>query len=307
MEPNKTKGGAKDFFLNLGAIIALYTVVASVLNLLFTVINVAYPQIGYYYGTQSISWPVAVLIIAFPILIVLMWLLSKDYSIDPEKKTVGIHKWLSYITIFIAGLVLAGDLITVLYYFLDGQELTAGFLLKVLSVLVVALCLFMYYISDIRGKLTSKSHMIWRIVAAVVVIGSIILGFSVIGSPRTQRMIKYDEQKVMDLQNINSQIQNYYQMKVKLPPSLADLSIGNSYFIIPVDSQTNKSYGYTIVALVNETLGYELCAEFNLETVIPSGYGARPSPEYSWDHPAGHYCFTRVIDKSFYPPVKLPM
>src|SRR6185369_11553174 len=106
MEPNQTKGGAKDFFLNLGAFIALITVVVSLLNLLFTVINVAYPQItngyNYYGGSQSISWPVAVLIIVFPIFAVLLWLLGREYDRDPSKKST-IHKWLSWITLFAAG------------------------------------------------------------------------------------------------------------------------------------------------------------------------------------------------------------
>ena len=145
----KSKGSAKDFFLNLGAIVTLYTVIVSLINLLFTIINVAYPQItnGYnYYGSQSISSPVSILIIAFPILIVLMWQLAKQNPEDSvarsieggvrEKNVSTIHRWLSYITLFLAGVTLVVDLITVLYYYLDGQELTTGFLLKVLVVFV---------------------------------------------------------------------------------------------------------------------------------------------------------------------------
>ena len=145
----QTKTSAKDFFINLGAIVALYTTVISLINLLFTVINTAYPKIqnGYnYYGSQSVSWPVATLIIFFPIFILLMWLLEKDYITSPEKQNSGIHKWLTYITLFISGLIIAGDLITVLYYFIDGQELSAGFLLKVLVLLVIATGIFSYYI-----------------------------------------------------------------------------------------------------------------------------------------------------------------
>src|SRR5579872_6388966 len=152
----KPKASAKDFFLNLGTIVALYTTVISLLNLLFTVINRAYPQVttysynGTYYGSSSssISWPVAVLIIFFPIFILLMWLLERSYHIEPEKKHLGVRKWLTYITLFIAGLTLAGDLVTVLYFFIDGQELTTGFLLKVFVVLVITAAVFFYYISD---------------------------------------------------------------------------------------------------------------------------------------------------------------
>lgn len=104
------QSNAKDFFLNLGAIVSLYTVVYSLVDLLFTVINTAYPQInnGYdYVGSQSISWPVSILIIFFPIFVLLMWLLEKEYAAYPEKQNAGVHKWLTYITLFISGLVIA--------------------------------------------------------------------------------------------------------------------------------------------------------------------------------------------------------
>ena len=82
MEPNNTisttqKSNAKDFILNLGAIIALFTIVWNVINLLFTAINKAFPQIGtihsYLIQSYSISFPVATLIIFFPIFVFLMW------------------------------------------------------------------------------------------------------------------------------------------------------------------------------------------------------------------------------------------
>ena len=60
---------------------ALYTLVVSLINLLFTVIDTIYPKVtaGYnYMGSSSISWPVATLIIFFPIFILLMWLMEKQ-------------------------------------------------------------------------------------------------------------------------------------------------------------------------------------------------------------------------------------
>src|SRR3989344_7330910 len=97
----QTKISAKDLFINVGAIVSLYTVVVLLVNLPFTAINTSYPKIerGYgIFGSQSISWPVATIIIFFPIFIFLMWMLERDYRINPEKQATGIHKWLSYIT-----------------------------------------------------------------------------------------------------------------------------------------------------------------------------------------------------------------
>src|SRR5574343_502179 len=111
MDQNTTKISAKDFFLNLGATISLYTVVFSLLQLLFTVINTKYPKItnAYQYSTSSsISWPVAILIIFVPILLVLMWVINKNYEVEPARRSMGVHKWLTFLTVFISGLVLAG-------------------------------------------------------------------------------------------------------------------------------------------------------------------------------------------------------
>ena len=311
MEPNNLsmnsgRANAKDFFLNLGVIVALYATVISLINLLFIVINSAYPQIttGYnYYGSQSISWPVAVLIIIFPIFLALSWFLEKGYVSEPEKKNLPVRRWLTYITLFVAGVVLAGDLVTVLYYYLDGQELTTGFFLKVLVLFVVTLGVFLYYISDIRGKLTAKSQKMWLIVSCLVIILSIIWGFSVLGSPRTQRLIKYDEQKVYDLQNMNSNIINYYQINRVLPDDYATVTI-TDYIVTPKDPGQTGTSTYEYKKTGN--LSYELCAEFNMDSdktdpKIRPYVDSMPYGGTSWSHPAGHYCFPMTINPLQYP------
>ena len=307
------RASAKDFFINLGAIVALYTVVISLLNLLFTVINNAFPQItnGYnYYGSQSISMPVATLIIFFPIFILLMWLMERSYVVEPEKKNLGIRRWLTYITLFVAGLTLAGDLVTVLYYFIDGQELTTGFLLKILSVFVVILIVFLYYISDIRNKLTPMSRKIWFGISLVVILSSIIWGFSVLGSPRTQQLLKYDQQRVNDLQNINGQIQNYYATNGTLPNTIEEMSNGNYYITQKVDQQTGKPYEYY---KAGDDKGYKLCADFNKASddknaSTPAIYSYPYDGITTWAHPAGQYCFKQTINPNLYSkPMSVPI
>lgn len=297
----QTKTSAKDFFINLGAIVALYTSVVSLLNLLFTIINTSYPQInnGYnLFGSSSISWPVATLIIFFPIFLLLMWLLEKDYRVYPEKQSMGIHRWLTYITLFIAGLTLAIDLITVLYYFLDGQELTTGFVLKVIAILVVAGAIFSYYLSDVLGKLTAKLRVIYRIVACAFIIGAIIWGFAVLGSPQTQRMYKYDAQKVTELQNISYGVESFYGDKGIVPQSLTEIESSTYFYGSTLDPQSQKPYEYEKTG----NLTYNLCALFNKaspEVTKPDIY-ARPVGYKSWTHEAGRHCFEQTINPNLY-------
>src|SRR3989344_2082968 len=214
-----TKMTAKDFFLHIAVIALLYTGTVALLNILFNVINVAFPQVNQYsyYDSTSISFPVATLIVVFPLFLFLANLLRKGYIEDPSRKEYYVRKWLIYITLFIAGGVLAGDLVVVIYYFLDGQELTTGFILKILSVLVVNGGIFGYYLDDLKDRLSGTRRNIWRVVAVVLVLGSIIVGFGVLGTPQTQRMLRYDSQKISDLQNIQWQIVNYWQQKGALP------------------------------------------------------------------------------------------
>ncbi len=295
----ESKTTARDFFINLGAIVALGFFVGNFIGLLFTIINKAYPPTGGYdyYGSSSISFPVAALIIFFPIYILLMWLLEKGYFTEPEKRNIGIRKWLTYITLFFSGFALAGDLVTILYYFIDGRDITTGFILKILTVLITSLSIFFYYISDVTGRLSSRSRKIWTIVSSLVIVLCIVWGFSVLGSPRTQQLIKYDEQKVSDLQNIENSIQNFYSLKGVLPKDFSELEAQQNYFINTKDTQTGALYEYEKTS----DTSYNICAVFNKE-LTKNDYTARFGPYGGsvWLHGAGRYCFPETINPNIY-------
>lgn len=296
-----SKTGAKDFFLNVGALISFYTIIGSVINILFTAINSRFSEITpytyslMYYGASSISWPVAMTIILFPIFLTLMWLLGKEYrSENGEKKYSTIHKWIAYLTIFLSGSTIAGSLISVVYYFIDGQDITTSFLLKILVMVVVGSSVFLYYISEIRNKITEKERMLWRILASVLVLGSIAIGFLVLGSPRTQRLYKYDTQKLENISNIKYSIENYVYSNNMLPAKLEDIN-DYSYRINTEDPQTKQKYEYIITG--ENT--YQLCAVFNKAT-----------PKYDnslWRHPEGRHCFDQSvkIEKNLVETVKM--
>lgn len=310
---DNSKTSAKDFFLHLGAIVALYTVSVSFLNVIFKIINKSFPEVTqniYAWGGGSeISFPVATLIIFFPIFILLSYLVYKTYAIDPLKKEIAIRRWLVYITLFVAGVALAGDLVTVLYKFLDGQDLTVAFLLKALAVILVAGGVFGFYLQDIRDKISTSGRKLWTVCVSVIVLLCIILGFGVLGSPRSQRLIRYDNQKISDLQNVQWQVISYWQTNGALPKSLADIAASQPYINIPKDSQSQVGYEYRVTG----DMTFELCAEFNREDLqrdtktkgyMPSGavYDKYDVIQNNiWNHGAGRTCFSRVIDPEIYP------
>jgi hypothetical protein len=76
-------------------------------------------------------------------------LTNRDAHVDPTKRTSPVRRWLTYLTLFVATCVLIGDFMSLVYSFLGG-ELTVRFVLKVLTVGVIAGTGFWYYLSDLR-------------------------------------------------------------------------------------------------------------------------------------------------------------
>lgn len=307
MDP-KPKITASDFFLHLGSIIVLYGLIGSLLILLFRVIDAAYPPIleAYqYYSYPSISFPVASVIVLFPLFVLLSFLIQGTFAVDPQKKQLDVRRWLVYLTLFLAGAVTAGDLITVIYYFLDGQDLTTAFLLKALSVLVVAGAVFGYYYRELHDLISSVERNVWRGLVAVFILGSIAAGFATIGMPGTQRAYRYDEQRLSDLQQIQGQIISHWIAKEKLPASLEALNDSLSYYSMPMDPETRTPYEYKVAG----ERAFQLCATFNLAPRVGASLSyAKPFAQGAsdnWTYKQGHYCFDRIIDPELYPPQRV--
>lgn len=154
----EVKTSPKDVFLHLLSIVALYTSGIAFLVLIFQYVNVLWPDFvaeGSYYQLQSsyqmIRWSISSLIIVFPVYILSAWFLNKSYAKTPAKKKIWIRKWLVYFTLFVASLIIIGDLVTLINNLLNG-ELTLRFLLKVLAVFFVAGNVFYYYLWELRHK-----------------------------------------------------------------------------------------------------------------------------------------------------------
>ena len=108
----QTNTTPKDFFYHLTATIALYSVIIAVINLYFGIINYYFPDAlaGYFYS-NTVAWPISMLVVLVPILYVLEWLINKDIKAIPEKSEIWARRWRIFLTLFLAGAVMAGDLI----------------------------------------------------------------------------------------------------------------------------------------------------------------------------------------------------
>lgn len=320
MDNERTRTTPRDFFMHLGVMVTLYVSVVSLLVLLFQVINYAFPDAldrSYYYGSynpysEAVRWAIAALIVVFPLLYFLSRVLHRDYVTVPEKRALPLRKWLVYLTLFVAGLAIMVDLIVLLNTFLGG-EITTRFVLKALSVLAVAGLVFGYYTYDLRHDIVpaSKAARAFLGVAALIILASIVTGFSVMGSPSRQRNAEFDQRKTNDLQSIQWQIVNHWQRKQALPAALDDLNDPIGGYVVPTDPQTGASYEYRTVP--GGQPSFELCATFNGESLkrpMPGNEMTAPSRAFPydarnevWEHPAGRHCFDRSIDPELYPPL----
>jgi len=217
----------RDLFLHLLAIVTLYWSAVSFVTLLWQNINYYLPDVlnNYYYqGINSIvRFAVSSLIIVFPVFIFISWWLNKIYSKEYAVRESKIRKWLIYLTLFIASLVIIGDLIGTLNMLLGG-EITIRFILKALSVFLVAGVVFWYYLDDVRKDSPTKlaKPFAWITGAAVLIV--VVSAFFIVGTPNSARLVAFDQQKMSDLQSIQSQIVTYWQGKEKLPATLSDLN-----------------------------------------------------------------------------------
>lgn len=153
---------------------------------------------------------------------------------------------------------------------------------------------------------------VYTIIAIVII--AVAAGFFIVGSPQEERLRRFDERRVGDLQFLQSEIINYWAVKDKLPDSLAVLNDDIRGVRVPADPETGAEYGYQI----RDAVTFALCANFAKASLgepadkiiprpaYPVGYYGE-NPAYggtSWDHAARKVCFERKIDKDRYKPLK---
>ena len=150
------KEPAKDTFLHLLSAAMLYLSVIGFITLWWQIINFLVPDKlnPQGYGSQiytTLIWGTSASVVAFPVLILISWIIGRDLRANPAKREAGVRKWLWYITLFVSALTIIIDLVVLIYNFLRG-DLTAQFFLKLAVILISAAVVFGYYLWDLRKR-----------------------------------------------------------------------------------------------------------------------------------------------------------
>lgn len=296
----------KDFFLHLGVIATLYVSTVALVSFLFSTINIAFPETLDIWVVESarssIAWALSVFIIVYPVFVYLLFKTSAYLRKNVDKAQLSIRKWFMYLTIFVTSVTLIVDGIVLLTTFLQGEQLTLRFLLKVLTIIVVAITIFWASLKDLKGSFVTDFVVLKRtlISVSVIVLVLIITGFMYIGSPYQARLALEDQQRVQDLGYIQNEIVAYWKSTKHLPENLELVNDPVRYVTIPADPATAAAYEYR----VSSPTTFELCATFATEAQnsrsVKESYGVNPGLITETDayfaHGVGRTCFTRTID-----------
>jgi len=295
--------GPKDVFLHLLETFALYICVGSFIALLFGLIHIHFPDVLEPHNLKSVRdslrWPLAMLIVVYPFYLWLTTFIQKDVADNPAKQDLQTRRWLLYLTPVLAIIIIAGDLITLIFYFLSGG-LTTPFILKVLAVLLIAAVVLTYYGWILRYEQPPQDdeHMKWftRSIVGLCLV-AIVAGLFAVGSPFKERKRRLDNQRINDIQQLEFMITNNYQDTGELPQNLSSLAAAYRNIEIPTDPVSNERYTYK---KIDPTM-FKLCATFQTANqedeartdLQPTG-PKQPAP-ISWNHPAGEHCFDFTV------------
>lgn len=293
---------AKQFVLQLGALITLYLSLSFVLVLIFGIINLRFPDAaeGYWQIEQagsSVRLGIAMVVVFFPAYLGFTRVVNKMRRQNTEQTYLPLTRWLIYLSLLVSGLILLGDLVVVINTFLEG-EITVRFILKALAVLVVIGSAFYYYLLDAKDYwLTHEQQSVWCGVGAGLLVAAVVgVGFMHIETPAEVRERRLDEKQLTDLQDIQWRIYNHLEVQQELPADLAIIQAGAP---LPVAAPERTPYRYEVT-----DTGFALCATFAYPSAVGDPYLTRPmmpSEEKlikgmdDWTHGAGEVCFERTV------------
>jgi len=306
------KASTLDVVMNFFSFILLGITATALGTLYFQIINKYFPDTlaaTRYYGgsgmnTDAAYYAIAALIVAYPLYYLVMRMWFKRFREDEAKVESRLTKWLTYLVLLVASVVVVGDLIAVLNTFFRG-EITARFFLKALTILVIAGMVCGFYVLErkrvqFRHIVPRRTFQLFGYVLSGLVLLGVVLGFVAAGSPTTERMRTFDERRSQNLSALAGCIDRYAEEYERLPATLADLSAANYSHCVTSDPETKESYEYQVIRPLARTGAsgvlegaFELCADFALAHTDSDGGYYNTGVWYT--HDAGRSCDTVTV------------
>ena len=292
---------AKFAFLYMLSLVALIFVSLSTGMIIFQLINKYVPDILNKFAGQfsdgTLKFAISALIISAPIFYFTMRQISKSLFSGSLEKDSGIRKWLTYLIIFVAFVVMIGWLIGLLTSYLNG-ELTMKFILKAITAIGISVAVFTYYLYDIRrDEVVGKKDMrvaIYFYGSLTIIAAAFISALLIVESPTAARNRMIDNAVLDNFNKIDAALNNYYQQNKKLPTGL-DILKGDYYFLTDQDL-TNPADKSKFEFKTKSATEYELCAQFLTSNKIANSNTDYYNYKDRWPHDTGYQCLKQIIN-----------
>jgi hypothetical protein len=298
---NTKNNSAKFAFLYLLALVALGFVSVNVGQIIFQLINKYIVDIlsqnNAAFSSDILKFAIASLVIATPTYYFCnKFIYGSLYKGELDKES-GVRKWLTYLIIFIAFLVMIGSLIAILVNFLNGA-LTTQIILKSLTTLIISGIVFSFYFYDIRREKTAgyKDSVIkiYFFASLAVIVLTFVASLFIVESPQIARNRQIDQRVISNFYQIDQDLNNYYQVYKKLPADFTALKAEYTYISDELlkNPKTQEMFKYQ----VKGDREYELCTTF-LTDASANTQNKDMAYYYDtrWPHGIGYQCLTQKV------------
>jgi len=290
------KHNAKYVFYYLLSLAALIFMAISFGMVLFSIIDKIIPDIlNNYSGVidSRLKFAISALFISIPVFYLISALIHKGLRKGELEKDSAIRRWLTYFIILVSSLIILGVFVGIINNFLSG-ELTSRFILKALTMLLIAGASFSFYFYDIKRNNPEKPDKVVRIffgATLIMVVAVFVAAWFFMESPQVARARRLDQALIQNFYNIESAVNSYYERKESLPEDLSGL-LEDKRSYLSLSSLSDPETGAAIVYNKISAEEFELCAEFRTSSFDNSLEGNRyiSINENSKEHDVGYQC-----------------
>lgn len=283
----KAYGSAREAFLLIVYFSLLGMVATQVGGLAFAWIDrffaddLTRDNYAWQWASSGMRWSIASLLVGYPIFLLLGWRLAARKRRDPDRRRSRVRAWLTYVTLIFAAGALIGDLVAVVYQFLEGG-LSTRFAAKAGVVGVISAAILWNYSRDaerMTGGVDFTGQAL-AVLSMLVVVALVGWAFTIVRSPENARNRIGDETRVTNLIAMTRLADCHYTYYDRLDANFASMQtalteLGGRLPVAagctepyPYDPTTGAEYRYGVI----DADTYELCAVF--EGGWPEGDGA---------------------------------
>lgn len=259
---------AKYAFYYLLSLVALIFTALSVGMIAFSIIDKSVGDaLNYSSVDGQLKFAISALFISGPIFYLMSFLINKGLQNGELDKESGVRRWLTYFIILVSSLIILGVFIGIMTSFLSG-ELTTSFILKSLTMIVIAAAVFSFYFYDIKRAEVKGTNTIIRIFfisSASLVLIAFVAAWFFVESPRVARAKRLDQVLINNISSLESAVNSYYE-KTKVLPDNLDQIKNSPELYIDMKSFNDPETGAPIVYNKTSTSTFEFCANFRTDT-----------------------------------------